>query len=87
MRYHYKVPPLRAQGMPPFHHTEGGRKSWKEIEDTKKTRSPKSTGLMNSQRLRPQPQSLHRSTPDGALELKGEVGTAPIPTPEAFSNW
>lgn len=41
---------------------------------------------MNSQRLRQNALSLHRSAPDEVLELKGEVGTCPILYPEISSK-
>ena len=41
---------------------------------------------MNLQRLGRPAEGLHRSAPDGVLELRGEADTRSIPSPEAFSR-
>ena len=41
--------------------------------------------LRNPQKLRQRAQVLHRSAPDGVLELKGELDIHPIPNPEVTS--
>lgn len=58
-------------------------------------KNTKETGLhtkriqahMNSQRLRQNALSLHRSVPVEVLELKGEADTCPILYPEIISKW
>lgn len=55
-------------------------------EDTKKTRPRLTTGLMSmgTYRLQQHPQDLHKSAPDGVLEMRGEADIYSIP--EATSH-